>query len=81
MRARSVHTFGMRMALDLVWLDGAGRPIRTDRDVRPGRVRTCAAARGGVVEVAAGRGASLAAELRGADRGAGRPRGAAPGVS
>jgi uncharacterized membrane protein (UPF0127 family) len=64
LRARSVHTVGMRMRLDLVWLDGAGRPLRTDRDVRPGRVRTCLRARGGVVEVAAGRGPALAAALR-----------------
>jgi hypothetical protein len=64
LRARSVHTVGMRMALDLVWLDAAGVPVRTDRDVRPGRVRTCLRARGGVVEVAAGSGPALAAALR-----------------
>jgi uncharacterized protein len=44
-RCRSVHTFGMRFALDLVWLDGAGRVVRIDRGVRPWRVRTCRAAR------------------------------------
>jgi uncharacterized membrane protein (UPF0127 family) len=64
LRARSVHTVGMRMNLDLVWLDGAGVPLRTDCDVRPGRVRTCLRARGGVIEVAAGRGPALAAALR-----------------
>ncbi len=51
-RCRSVHTFGMRFALDLVWLDGHERVVRVDRGVRPGRVRSCARARA-VVERAA----------------------------
>lgn len=63
LRARSVHTVGMRMRLDLVWLDATATPVRTDRDVGPGRIRTCLAARGGVVEVEAGRGPALAAAL------------------
>ena len=53
-RCRSVHTVGMRFALDLLWLDGAGRIVRVDRDVPPWRVRTCLRARS-VVEVVAGR--------------------------
>lgn len=60
---RSVHTFGMRFALDLVWLDRAGGVVRVDADVCRRRVRTCLAARGGVVEVAEGSGAALAAAL------------------
>jgi hypothetical protein len=40
-RCRSVHTFGMRFALDLIWLDGRGRVLRVDRAVPPGRVRRC----------------------------------------
>jgi uncharacterized membrane protein (UPF0127 family) len=44
-RTRSVHTFGMRFALDLHWLDGDGAVVRVDRGVRPGRVRTCLKAR------------------------------------
>jgi uncharacterized protein len=43
-RTRSVHTFGMRFALDLVWLDGGGRVVRVDRDVPARRVRGCRAA-------------------------------------
>ena len=43
-RCRSVHTFGMRFPLDLVWLDAGGRALRTDRAVRPGRIRRCVAA-------------------------------------
>jgi uncharacterized membrane protein (UPF0127 family) len=61
--SRSVHTLGMRMALDLVWLDACGAPVRTDVDVRAGRLRACLRARGGVIEVAAGRGGDLAAAL------------------
>jgi uncharacterized membrane protein (UPF0127 family) len=52
-RCRSVHTFGMRFALDLVWLDAAGRVLAVDEAVPPGRVRTRRDA-AAVVEVAAG---------------------------
>ena len=52
-RTRSLHTFGMRFALDLVWLGAAGEVVRVDRGVAPRRVRSCRAARS-VVEVAAG---------------------------
>jgi uncharacterized protein len=48
---RSVHTFGMRFALDLVWLDAGGHVVRVDRAVPPGRIRWCRAAAGGVVEI------------------------------
>jgi hypothetical protein len=44
-RTRSVHTFGMRFALDLHWLDAEGGVVRVDRAVPPGRVRTCLRAR------------------------------------
>jgi uncharacterized membrane protein (UPF0127 family) len=50
---RSVHTFGMRFALDLHWLDAEGAPLRVDRAVRPWRVRACRRARA-VVEVPSG---------------------------
>jgi uncharacterized membrane protein (UPF0127 family) len=43
-RTRSIHTLGMRFALDLVWLDAAGHVVRTDRGVQPWRVRGCRAA-------------------------------------
>jgi uncharacterized membrane protein (UPF0127 family) len=36
-RCSSVHTFGMRFALDLVFLDGEGRPISFRRAVPPRR--------------------------------------------
>jgi uncharacterized membrane protein (UPF0127 family) len=43
----------MRFPLDLIWLDRAGRPVRIDRAVVPGRLRTCVRARS-VVEAGAG---------------------------
>ena len=67
-RCRSVHTFGMRFALDLVWLDAGGAVVRVDRAVRPFRVRSCRAARS-VLELRSGPTAELAAVL--AERGAG----------
>jgi uncharacterized membrane protein (UPF0127 family) len=44
-RCRSVHTFGMRFPLDLVWLDSDRRVVRVDRAVPPWRVRWCRRAR------------------------------------
>ena len=61
-RCRSVHTAGMRFALDLVWLDGAGALVRLDGAVAPRRLRTCLRARA-VVEAAAGSGERFAAAL------------------
>lgn len=49
-RTRSIHTFGMRFALDLVWLDRDGAVVHVDRAVPPRRVRACGAARA-VVEL------------------------------
>jgi uncharacterized membrane protein (UPF0127 family) len=53
---RSVHTFGMRFALDLVFLDRSGRPVRVVRGVAPGRVVSCRAAAGVLELPAAGNG-------------------------
>jgi uncharacterized membrane protein (UPF0127 family) len=50
-RTRAVHTFGMRFALDLIWLDAAGHVVRVDRAVAPRRLRACRRARM-VVELA-----------------------------
>jgi uncharacterized membrane protein (UPF0127 family) len=52
-RTRSVHTFGMRFALDLVWLDGAGHVVRVDRAVPARRLAACAGACA-VIELPAG---------------------------
>jgi uncharacterized membrane protein (UPF0127 family) len=51
-RCRSVHTFGMRVPLDLHWLGPDGQVLRTDRAVGPGRVRSCRGA-SAVLELAA----------------------------
>jgi uncharacterized membrane protein (UPF0127 family) len=40
-RCSSVHTFGMRFPLDLVFVGPAGEVLRIDRAVGPRRVRSC----------------------------------------
>jgi uncharacterized membrane protein (UPF0127 family) len=40
-RCRCVHTFGMRFALDLVFLDASGRPLREVEAVPPFRFVRC----------------------------------------
>jgi uncharacterized membrane protein (UPF0127 family) len=62
LRTNSVHTFGMRFALDLVWLGRRGRVVRIDRDVPPRRVKLCVGARS-VVETRAGQGDLFARAL------------------
>jgi uncharacterized membrane protein (UPF0127 family) len=62
MRCNSVHTFGMRFSLDLVWIGRRGRVLRVDRDVRPGRIKLCMRARS-VVEACAGQGERFADAL------------------
>jgi hypothetical protein len=57
-RCRSVHTFGMRFALDLIWLGEDGRIVDVRAGVPPRRVVTRAHARG-VVECRAGSGAAF----------------------
>jgi uncharacterized protein len=59
-RCRSVHTVGMRFALDLVWLDRHGRVVGLDEGVPPWRVRSRRDA-AAVLEVPAGGGRRAAA--------------------
>jgi uncharacterized protein len=40
-RCRSVHTFGMRFELDLLFLDRAGTVLELRRAVWPGRIADC----------------------------------------
>lgn len=40
-RCRSVHTFGMRFELDLLFLDQAGTVLELRRAMRPGRIADC----------------------------------------
>lgn len=60
---RSVHTLGMQMRLDLVWVDAAGGLLGLDEGVGPGQQRRCKGA-WGVLEVAAGSGPRFAALVR-----------------
>ena len=67
-RTRSVHTFGMRFALDLIWLGRGGSIVALERGVAPRRHAMTRGARS-VVEVRAGWGerfvrAGLEAALR-----------------
>lgn len=43
-RCRSVHTFGMRFPIDVVFLDARGEPLRVVRGLAPWRVASCPAA-------------------------------------
>jgi uncharacterized membrane protein (UPF0127 family) len=52
-RCPAVHTFGMRFALDLIWLTANGSVVRVDRNVGPRQMRICVRARA-VVETNAG---------------------------
>jgi uncharacterized membrane protein (UPF0127 family) len=52
-RCRSVHTAGMRFAIDVVFLDARGRVVRVAPAVRPWRLVSCRRAVA-VVETAAG---------------------------
>jgi uncharacterized protein len=64
LKCNSIHTFGMRFALDLVWLARDGRVLRVDHDVAPRRMKLCVRARS-VVETGAGEGDAFAAALGG----------------
>jgi uncharacterized membrane protein (UPF0127 family) len=50
---RSIHTCGMRFALDLLWLGADGGAVRFDQGVPPWRLRACRGARS-VIELGAG---------------------------
>jgi uncharacterized protein len=59
-RCRSVHTFGMRFPIDVVFLDADGRVVRIAGAVPPGRVVVCRGA-AAAVEARAGEGGMIAA--------------------
>jgi uncharacterized protein len=64
LKCNSIHTFGMRFALDLVWLARDGRVLRVDHGVAPRRMKLCVRARS-VVETGAGEGDVFATALDG----------------
>ncbi|MFO1197172.1 MAG: DUF192 domain-containing protein [Burkholderiaceae bacterium] len=57
----AVHTMGLRFAIDVVFVDAAGRVKRIDERVRPWRARICLGAHS-VVELAAGEARRLGLE-------------------
>ncbi len=75
-RSRSVHSIGMRFAIDIVVLDRQWRSVGVVT-LRPGRIAMPRGARH-IVEVAAGRGPAFSASLAGSTTldalGSGRPR-------
>jgi uncharacterized membrane protein (UPF0127 family) len=58
-RCSSVHTFGMRFALDLYFLDGGGRPVLVRRHVPPRRLASCRRA-SAVLEIPSAEGGEIA---------------------
>ncbi len=61
----SVHTFGMRFPLDLIWLGKGDAVVRVDRAVPSRRMRLCVRARS-VIETVAGESDAFLAALDGA---------------
>lgn len=59
-RCAGVHTFGMRLALDIYFLDSAGRVLTLHRRVPPRRVLWCRGA-AAVLEIPAGEGGEFRA--------------------
>jgi uncharacterized membrane protein (UPF0127 family) len=59
-RCASVHTFGMRFALDVYFLDRSGRVLAVRRRVPPRRILWCRGA-AAVLEVPAAEGGEIAA--------------------
>jgi uncharacterized membrane protein (UPF0127 family) len=59
-RCRAVHTFGMRFAVDIVWLARDGAVVRVDAEVPPRRHRCCRRA-AAVVETRGGESARFMA--------------------
>jgi len=61
-RCRSIHTFGMRVPIDVVFVDRSWRELRVVRSLRPRRVAGCRGAHA-AIEVAAGEANRLLAAL------------------
>ena len=57
----SIHTFGMKFAIDVLFLDSAGKILRAIRSLKPGRVVGPVRSGTAVLEIAPG---SLPVELR-----------------
>jgi uncharacterized protein len=53
-KCSSIHMFGMRFGLDLIWLSADGTVVRIDREVGRWQIRICLKAKS-VIETVAGR--------------------------
>lgn len=51
----SIHTFGMRFPIDVIFLDRGGRCLHVARDLRPGHIGPLVRGARTVIELAAGR--------------------------
>lgn len=61
----AVHTVGMRVPIDLVFVDGHGRVLKVEARLAPCRMRWCRGARG-ALELAAGAASRLGLDRPGA---------------
>jgi uncharacterized membrane protein (UPF0127 family) len=51
---RAIHTLGMRVAIDVIFVDGDGHVIRAVHNVRPNRIALSCKGAQGVVELGGG---------------------------
>jgi uncharacterized protein len=51
---RAIHTIGMRVAIDVIFVDGEGHVIRAVHNVRPNRIALSCAGAKAVVELGGG---------------------------
>jgi uncharacterized protein len=65
-KCSSIHMFGMRFALDLIWLSADGTVVRIDREVGRWQIRVCLKAKS-VIETVAGRADAFVAAGVGAE--------------
>ena len=51
---RAIHTIGMRVSIDVIFLDRAGHVIRVEQNVKPNRIALSCKGAKGVVELGGG---------------------------
>ena len=64
---RAIHTFGMAYAIDVVFLDAAGKPLKQISNMAPGRIAFCLRA-ASAIELPAGYCLAYPAYLRAIER-------------
>jgi uncharacterized membrane protein (UPF0127 family) len=53
-RCNAIHTMGMRVPIDVVWVDGEGRVLRMEPNVRPNRFALACPQAEAVIELGCG---------------------------